>query len=69
MKKREPGCPGLCKMAMAKRIGGKFGAWLIGTLVPVTFGLRASLEHFVAAEASWLGRSCNMNQSRLRLVG
>jgi len=36
---RKPGCLGLCEIATAKRIGGKFGAWLMGTLVPVTFGL------------------------------
>ncbi|GAB1313764.1 hypothetical protein MFIFM68171_03974 [Madurella fahalii] len=34
-----PGCLGLCELATAKRMVGTFGAWLMGTLIPITFGL------------------------------
>jgi hypothetical protein len=37
--KDKPGCLGLCEIATARRIGGTFGAWLMGTLIPVTFGV------------------------------
>ncbi|KAL1839544.1 hypothetical protein VTJ49DRAFT_1407 [Mycothermus thermophilus] len=30
-------CGGLCEFATAKVVGGKFGAWLLGMAIPVTF--------------------------------
>ncbi len=33
------GCMGLCEIATARSIGGKFGAWFMGMVIPVTFGL------------------------------
>ena len=35
----KPGCMGLCEIATARSIGGKFGAWFMGMVIPVTFGL------------------------------
>lgn len=35
----KPGCLGLCEIATARRIGGKFGGWLMGALIPISFGL------------------------------
>ncbi|KAK0701466.1 hypothetical protein B0T21DRAFT_378706 [Apiosordaria backusii] len=34
-----PGCCGLCERGTAKMIGGKITAWVMGTLIPVTFGV------------------------------
>ncbi|KAK4174122.1 hypothetical protein QBC36DRAFT_358264 [Triangularia setosa] len=34
-----PGCCGLCERGTAKMIGGKITAWVVGTLIPVTFGV------------------------------
>lgn len=37
---REPrGCCGLCDISTARCIGGTFGGWFMGTLIPVTFAL------------------------------
>ncbi len=33
------GCMGLCEIATARSIGGKFGAWFMGMVIPITFGL------------------------------
>ncbi|KXX75601.1 hypothetical protein MMYC01_206568 [Madurella mycetomatis] len=35
----KPGCLGLCELATGKMMVGKLGAWLMGTLIPITFGL------------------------------
>ncbi|KAL2159047.1 hypothetical protein VTH06DRAFT_2806 [Thermothelomyces fergusii] len=34
-----PGCLGSCDIAPARAILGKFGAWLMGVVMPVSFGL------------------------------
>ncbi|KAK4196759.1 hypothetical protein QBC40DRAFT_286732 [Triangularia verruculosa] len=34
-----PGCCGLCERGTAKMIGGKITAWVVGTMIPVTFGV------------------------------
>ncbi|KAL2019155.1 hypothetical protein VTK56DRAFT_10027 [Thermocarpiscus australiensis] len=36
--KDKPSCLGLCEVATAQRMGGKFGAWLMGTLIPIASG-------------------------------
>ncbi|KAK4153646.1 hypothetical protein C8A00DRAFT_15164 [Chaetomidium leptoderma] len=38
-KEDKPGCLGLCEIATARQFGGKFGAWFMGMVIPVTFGL------------------------------
>ncbi|KAK4185866.1 hypothetical protein QBC35DRAFT_502687 [Podospora australis] len=38
-----PGCCGLCERGTVKAVGSKIAAWLIGTLIPVTFGLATKL--------------------------
>ncbi|KAK3905508.1 hypothetical protein C8A05DRAFT_41563 [Staphylotrichum tortipilum] len=35
----KPGCMGICEIATAKRMGGIFGAWFMGMVIPLTFGL------------------------------
>ena len=37
--KSRPGCMGMCEIATAKWVGGKFGAWFMGMAIPLTFGL------------------------------
>jgi hypothetical protein len=34
-----PGCLGVCEVSTAKRVGDRFGAWLIGTVAPIMLGL------------------------------
>lgn len=36
---KKSGCMGICEIATARRIGGTFGAWFMGMVIPVTFGL------------------------------
>lgn len=38
-----PGCCGLCERRTAKLIGGKITAWVMGTLIPVTFGVMTGI--------------------------
>ncbi|KAK0668078.1 hypothetical protein QBC41DRAFT_322672 [Cercophora samala] len=38
-----PGCCGLCERRTAKMIGGKITAWVVGTLMPVTFGVMTGI--------------------------
>ncbi|KAK4245538.1 hypothetical protein C7999DRAFT_42951 [Corynascus novoguineensis] len=37
--KVKPGCTGMCHIAPAQAVLGKFGAWLMGVVLPVSFGL------------------------------
>ncbi|KAL2196618.1 hypothetical protein P885DRAFT_78344 [Corynascus similis CBS 632.67] len=37
--KVRPGCMGMCHIAPAQAVLGKFGAWLMGVVLPVSFGL------------------------------
>ncbi|KAK4038845.1 hypothetical protein C8A01DRAFT_17099 [Parachaetomium inaequale] len=41
-------CMGLCEIAPARQIGGRFGAWFMGMVTPITFGLVSACVATVA---------------------